>query len=77
MPVNSTELTQMFEHVLTLSKIDETQSVAILKSHYSHQQTVQAALDAACRLKAKVFILELPSFNHPQAMGERYDRLLW
>ena len=69
MPVNSTELTQMFEHVLTLSKIDETQSVAILKSHYSHQQTVQAALDAACRLKAKVFILELPSFNHPQAMG--------
>ena len=69
MPVNSTELTQMFEHVLTLSKIDETQSVAILKSHYSHQQTVQAALDAACRLKAKVFILELPSFNHPRAMG--------
>lgn len=40
MPVNSTELTQMFEHVLTLSKVDETQSVAILKSHYSHQQTV-------------------------------------
>ena len=69
MPVNSSELTQMFEHVLQLSKVDETQTVAILKSHYSHPQTVQAAMDAACRLKAKVFILELPSFNHPKAMG--------
>lgn len=69
MPVNSSELTQMFEHVLQLCNVDQTQSVAILKSHYSHQQTVQSAMDAACRLGAKVFILELPSFNHPTAMG--------
>lgn len=69
MPVNSSELTRMFEHVLQLSNVDQTQTVAILKSHYSHPQTVQAAMDAACRLKAKVFILELPSFNHPKAMG--------
>ncbi|WP_372740817.1 2,5-dihydroxypyridine 5,6-dioxygenase [Neptunomonas sp.] len=69
MPVSDSELTRMFEHVLTLSKVDETQSVAILKSHYSNERTVRAAMDAAQRLKACVFIIELPSFNHPIAMG--------
>ncbi|ANG63883.1 2,5-dihydroxypyridine 5,6-dioxygenase [Marinobacterium aestuarii] len=69
MPVSDTELTQMFEHVLRLSKVDETQSVAVLKSHYSDQRTVRAAMDAAQRLKAKVYAVELPSFSHPIAMG--------
>lgn len=50
MPVSDCELTQMFEHVLTLSKVDLTQSVAVLKSHYSDPRTVRAAMDAAQRL---------------------------
>jgi 2,5-dihydroxypyridine 5,6-dioxygenase len=69
MSVSDYELTCMFEHVLTLSKVDNTQSVAILKSHYSNERTVRAAMNAALRLKANVFIVELPSFNHPVAMG--------
>lgn len=69
MPVSDSELTQMFEHVLKLSNVDETQSVAVLKSHYSDQRTVRAAVDASLRLKAKVYIVELPAFNHPIAMG--------
>lgn len=69
MPINDSEYTRNFEQVLKLSKVDETQTVAILKSHYSDERTVKAAMDAALRLKAKVFILELPSFNHPTAMG--------
>ncbi|HEY0285513.1 MAG TPA: 2,5-dihydroxypyridine 5,6-dioxygenase [Pseudomonas sp.] len=69
MPVSDCQLTQMFEHVLKLSKVDATQSVAVLKSHYSDQRTVRAAMDAAQRLGAKVYAVELPSFNHPTAMG--------
>lgn len=69
MPVSDTELTQMFEHVLKLSKVDPTQSVAVLKSHYSNERIVRAAMDAAQRLGAKVFGVELPAFNHPKAMG--------
>ncbi|MFJ4429838.1 2,5-dihydroxypyridine 5,6-dioxygenase [Pseudomonas sp. NPDC089395] len=69
MPVSNAELTQMFEHVLKLSRVDETQSVAVLKSHYSDPRTVNAAMEAAQRLKAKVYAVELPSFNHPTAMG--------
>jgi 2,5-dihydroxypyridine 5,6-dioxygenase len=69
MPVNDRELTQMFERVLALSKVDETQTVVVLKSHYSNPRTVKAAMEAAQRLKAKVFGLELPSFNPPMAMG--------
>ena len=69
MPVSDCELTQMFEHVLKLSKVDPTQSVAVLKSHYSDPRTVNAAMEAAQRLKAKVYAVELPAFNHPTAMG--------
>ncbi len=69
MPVSDTELTQMFEHVLKLSKVDGTQSVAVLRSHYSNDRIVKAAMVASQRLGAKVFGVELPSFNHPRAMG--------
>ena len=69
MPVSDTQLAEMFEQVLRLSKVDETQTVAVLKSHYSDPRTVKAATDAALRLKAKVFGLELPAFNPPRAMG--------
>jgi 2,5-dihydroxypyridine 5,6-dioxygenase len=69
MPVSNAELTQMFEHVLKLSRVDETKSVAVLKSHYSDPRTVSAAMEAAQRLKAKVYAVELPAFNHPTAMG--------
>ncbi|NAR28606.1 2,5-dihydroxypyridine 5,6-dioxygenase [Acinetobacter haemolyticus] len=69
MPINDSEFTRNFEEVLKLSNVDSTQTVAILKSHYSNERTVKAAMDAALRLQAKVFILELPSFNHPVAMG--------
>ena len=69
MAVNETQLVQLFEQVLTLSKVDASQSVAILKSHYSDARTVRAATDAALRLGAKVYAVELPAFNHPRAMG--------
>lgn len=69
MPVSDTELTQMFEKVLSLSKVDESQSVAVLKSHYSDTRTVKAAMDASQRLGAKVYAVELPAFQHPTAMG--------
>ncbi len=69
MAVNQSQLGQMFEQVLRLSNVDATQSVAILKSHYSDARTVQAATDAALRLGAKVYSVELPAFNHPTAMG--------
>lgn len=69
MPVSNSQLSQMFEHVLTLSKVTPNESVAILKSHYSDQRTVAAAFDAAQRLGAKVYGVELPAFNAPKAMG--------
>ena len=69
MPVSDTELTQMFEHVLRHSKVDATQSVAVLRSHYSNARIVKAAMEAALRLGAKVYGVELPSFNAPMAMG--------
>ncbi len=69
MAVSDVELTQMFEHVLKLSKVDATQSVAVLKSHYSNPRTVRAATEAAQRLGAQVYAVELPSFNAPVAMG--------
>ncbi|SQI39479.1 Uncharacterised protein [Serratia plymuthica] len=69
MAVNESQLVQLFEQVLRLSKVDASQSVAILKSHYSDARTVRAATDAALRLGAKVYAVELPSFNHPRAMG--------
>ncbi|CRN07857.1 2,5-dihydroxypyridine 5,6-dioxygenase [Pseudomonas sp. URMO17WK12:I11] len=69
MPVSNAQLTQMFEHVLKLSRVDDTQSVVVLKSHYSDPRTVNAAMEAAQRLGAKVYAVELPAFNHPTAMG--------
>lgn len=69
MAVNQSQLGEMFEQVLRLSRVDASQSVAILKSHYSDARTVQAATDAALRLGAKVYCVELPAFNHPVAMG--------
>ncbi|QCY12833.1 2,5-dihydroxypyridine 5,6-dioxygenase [Pseudomonas sp. MPC6] len=69
MAVSDGELVQMFEHVLKLSRVDATQSVAVLKSHYSNPRTVRAATEAAQRLGAKVYAVELPSFNAPVAMG--------
>src|SRR5690606_15356529 len=69
MPINEYEFTAKFEQVLSLSKVDATQSVAVLKSHYSNPPPVKAATNAALRLGAKVYIVELHSFNHPQAMG--------
>lgn len=69
MPVSNSELTQMFEHVLRLSKVDSTQSVAVLRSHYSNQRTAAAAMEAAQRLGARVYGVDLPAFNHQRAMG--------
>ena len=69
MPVSQSELTQHFEHVLRLSRVDESQSVAILESHYSNTFIVNAAMEASLRLKARAYIVELPAFNHETAMG--------
>lgn len=69
MPVSNTQLTQMFEHVLRLSKVDNTQNVAVLKSHYSNPRLVDAAMEAAQRLGAKVYGVELPAYNDARAVG--------
>lgn len=65
MAVNQSQLGQMFEQVLRLSKVDATQSVAILKSHYSDARTVQAATDAALRLGAKCIALNCQRLTIP------------
>jgi 2,5-dihydroxypyridine 5,6-dioxygenase len=41
----------------------------VLKSHYSNQRIAKAAMEAAQRLGAKVFGVELAAFNAPMAMG--------
>ena len=69
MPVSNAQLTQMFEHVLTLSRVDRSQSVAVLKSHYSNYRIASAAVEAAQRLGAKVYTVELPAYNNDKAMG--------
>jgi 2,5-dihydroxypyridine 5,6-dioxygenase len=69
MPVSDVELVQMFEHVLKLSKVDETQSVAVLSSTYSNPRLVSAAMDASQRLKAKAYRVDLPPVNQEKAVG--------
>lgn len=69
MPVGDIELLEMFKHVLRLSRVDETQSVAVLKSPYSNRKLVWAAMESAQALRAKVYGIELPAVNHTSAMG--------
>lgn len=64
MPVSDHELLEMFDHVLRLSRVDETQSVAVLKSANSNPRLVWAAMESAQRLKAKVYGVELPAVNY-------------
>lgn len=69
MPVGDAQLLTMFEHVLALSGVDETQSVAVLKSINSNPRLVWAAMVASERLGAKIFGLELPATNHQAQIG--------
>jgi 2,5-dihydroxypyridine 5,6-dioxygenase len=69
MPVGDSELLSMFEHVLRLSRVDETQSVAVLKSSYSNPRLAWAAMEASQRLRARVYGVDLPAVNHASAMG--------
>ena len=69
MPVSDAELLDMFEHVLRLSRVDESQSVAVLKSSYSNPKLAWGAMEAAQRLKAKVYSVELPAVNHATQVG--------
>ncbi len=69
MPVGDSELLNMFEHVLRLSRVDKTQTVAVLKTSYSNPKLAWAAMEAAQRLGAKVYGVELPALNHASAMG--------
>ena len=64
MPIGDNELLDMFEHVLRLSRVDETQSVAVLRSSNSNPRLVWAAMETCQRLKAKVYGVELPPLNH-------------
>lgn len=70
MPVGDAELLDMFEHVFKLSKIDETQSVAVLKNMDSNPRLVWAAMTTCERLGARVFTLELPSKNYERQIGK-------
>ncbi|EJJ31477.1 hypothetical protein PMI11_00199 [Rhizobium sp. CF142] len=69
MPVGDSELLDMFEHVLKMSRVDETQGVAVLKSINSNPRLVWAAMTAAERLGAKVFGLDLPATNNLRQIG--------
>lgn len=69
MPVSDVELTKMFEHVLALSRVDETQSVAVLTSDVSNPRLATAAMNAAQRLNANVYKVELPAKNNERAIG--------
>jgi 2,5-dihydroxypyridine 5,6-dioxygenase len=69
MPVGDSELLDMFEHVLRLSKVDETQGVAVLKCVNSNPRLVWAAMTAADRLGAKVYGVELPATNNLRQIG--------
>lgn len=70
MPVGDVEPTWMFEHVVTLSKVDATQSITVPKNHDANPRTGKAAMDAAQRLGAEVYEVGLPAFNQPIAMGD-------
>jgi 2,5-dihydroxypyridine 5,6-dioxygenase len=69
MPVGDTQLLKMFEHVLTLSGVNESQSVAVLKTSCSNPRLVWAGMESAQRLGAKVYGVELPLMNHTDAIG--------
>jgi 2,5-dihydroxypyridine 5,6-dioxygenase len=69
MPIGDSELLDMFEHVFRLSKVDETQSVAILKNRESDPRLVWAAMTTCERLGARVYSLELPSKNYERQIG--------
>ena len=67
MPVSNAQLTQMFEHVLKLSRVDETQSVAVLKSHYSDPRTVNAAMEALPEdLRQAVTLREIEGLSYEE-----------
>lgn len=69
MPVSDTQLAEMFERVLTLSKVEAGQTVAVLTSSYSNPRLIGAAMTAAVRMKTKAFRVDLPAVNHDVAMG--------
>jgi len=69
MPIGDAELLDMFEHVLRLSRVDDTQSVAVLKSTNSNPKLVWAAMVASERLGAKVYGIELPATNNLRQIG--------
>ena len=66
MPVSNAQLTQMFEHVLKLSRVDETQSVAVLKSHYSDPRTVNAAMEAVIRRAPGQYLWGYHRYKQPR-----------
>ena len=68
MAVNETQLVQLFEQVLTLSKVDASQSVAILKAIIPMRARCAPRPTRRCGW-APVYAVELPAFNHPRAMG--------
>ncbi len=69
MPVGDSELLDMFEHVLKLSRVDETQSVAVLTSVNSNPRLVWAAMTASQNLGAKVYGVDLPATNNLRQIG--------
>jgi 2,5-dihydroxypyridine 5,6-dioxygenase len=69
MRVGDTQLLTMFEHVLRLSRVDDGEAVAVLRTCQSNPRLVWAAMESAQRLGAKVYGVELPLLNHAEAIG--------
>lgn len=69
MSVSDIELVRLFRHVLALSRVDQDQSVAVLKSSDSNPRLAAAAVAAAQEMGSRVFSLELPAVHHLDALG--------
>lgn len=78
MAVNDSQLVQLFEQVLTLSKVDASQSVAG-DPEKSLFRCAHGTRSYRCciTLGAKVYTVELPSLLHPRAMGNDMTAYCW
>jgi 2,5-dihydroxypyridine 5,6-dioxygenase len=68
MPVDDTQLLTMLEHVLRLSRVDDGEAVAVLKTCQSNPRLVWVAMESAQRLGTKVSGVDLPLLDHAEAI---------
>lgn len=69
MPVSDHQLTQAWQQVLRLSRLEPGQSVTILTGAATHPQTLRAAMFAAQDAGAVVTRIDLPPINAEKALS--------